>query len=610
MQRKTIRFLGTLLLSLSLLCSSLTLSACAQNTVAVANEERILQSSADAIDAALRTEIEAKAEELEAAAAEYEASGEVLKDTSGNDIDMRAYIADLRSTAASLRGMTYIAYELAILDDLYARSYIGVYRSVIDMIPTMVDILANYGNFEYITDAIIATEALLQSYTLATEDPFDAYVDRESARAEEESPVTYVGIGVVVIQRTDGHVDIVSVTENSPAASGGVMPGDILTHLNGEDIATIEYNDVLSRVRGEAGTTVELTFLRDGTPYTVTLTRAVVPNLTVSYKMLTTGNGKTGYLRISQFSEGTFTEFVTAIEALEAMGAENFVFDVRNNPGGQIDAILGVLEYILPETDLPLVRLDYKDEPEIFYSVEEYLSSRGADDKTLASYLPAQNHELSGRIAVLCNEFTTSAGELFAACLMDFERAEVYGVTTYGKGIGQSGARITDFYAYLDNYMQTGYFPADDSIIYVQNSYLLVPSFYYSPPISENYHGVGVVPHHTITLSEEAEGYYIQLLPEELDAQLQAAIAFVEGDDPVSPPTAAPGDAGGNASGNHGAGSQNNGNTNNGLVGANKISGTDIAILVVLGALTVTAIVFAVYFFVNRPPRDGSDNEK
>ena len=126
MQRKTIRFLGTLLLSLSLLCSSLTLSACAQNTVAVANEERILQSSADAIDAALRTEIEAKAEELEASAAEYEASGEVLKDASGNDIDMTAYIADLRSTAASLRGMTYIAYELAILDDLYARSYIGV----------------------------------------------------------------------------------------------------------------------------------------------------------------------------------------------------------------------------------------------------------------------------------------------------------------------------------------------------------------------------------------------------------------------------------------------------------------------------------------------------
>ena len=213
------------------------------------------------------------------------------------------------------------------------------------------------------------------------------------------------------------------------------------------------------------------------------------------------------------------------------------MFDVRNNHGGQLEAVLGILEYILPETDLPLIRIQNKNDATSIHSVEGYLISKGADKETLAVYAPAKDHEIGMRMAILCNERTVSASELFTSCLMDFGCAEVFGVTTYGKGLGQRSYRASDYYAYLEAWGSPYY-------TYFDMGYFVIPAFYYSPPISDNYHGVGVVPHHDVPLSEAASDYYIKNIPETLDNQLNAAVDFLLGDQPITQPSKEPTDGG------------------------------------------------------------------
>lgn len=523
MRKNRFSFLLSVVLVFVLL-ASLTFNSCALQDV-----PPIFEEEAAAIQTALDPLLAAKAEALDTAANEYEVSGEIIKDENGNDVDMTSYIARLRANASILRTLTYEPYALAIMDDLYARKYIGVYRSVISMLPTMVDLLASVFLLDELTDESVTTEALLVAYTLSLEDIYASYVDNETAKEESEMPTSYVGIGVSVTPREDGYINVISVTRGSPAEGGGILPGDILIAVEGDDISDIDYNDVVNLVKGEVDTTVTLTFKRGNENYTVTLTRRIVENVTVEHKMLSIGGGTTGYIRISEFSTGTFNEFVTAVEALEAAGATEFVFDVRNNPGGNAEVVIAILEYLLPDDIThPIVRFDSREGSTDFHSVEEYLRSYGASETAIAKFAAAKDHELNARMAVLCNEYTASAGELFTSCLMDFGVAETYGTTTYGKGLGQSSYRVTDYYACVEFDYPYYY--------YSEMGYFVIPAFYYSPPISDNYHDVGVVPHHAVELSEEAKQYHVLMIPEHLDTQLVAAVSFVTGDTPLTPP--------------------------------------------------------------------------
>ena len=128
-------------------------------------------------------------------------------------------------------------------------------------------------------------------------------------------------------------------------------------------------------------------------------------------------------------------------------------------------------------------------------------------------YEKAKNHSIDKPIAVLCNENSASAAELFVSCLQDFEYAEIIGETTYGKGVGQSG------YSFK------------------AGGQLLLTAFYYAPPLSGNYHEVGVTPDRIVSLSDEAKSINLFLLPEKDDAQLQAAISYMESIDLSAPPS-------------------------------------------------------------------------
>ena len=533
----------------------------------------ILKDRADAIEASLDALFEAKAEEFTALAAGYEASGEILTDTNGDAVDMPAYIADLRARAETLGALTYRPYSLAIMDYLYESKYIGEYKSVLSLLPEMVDILATYAILDRLTDEVQTTDLLIFCYTLVLDDIYASYVDSATATEEAENPTSYVGIGVTVNPRDDGYIDIVSVMRGSPAEEAGILPGDVLIAVEGEDIGGVDYYTVLDMVAGAADTDITLTFMRGESTYTKTITRRRVDKITVEYKLLTEGTGTTGYINISEFSESTFDEFVAAYEALEEMGATALVFDVRNNPGGNAEIVIAILEYILPDDrDLPIVRFSYENDSHSCYSVEEYLKSK--DLEIPESFAKAKNHAINMRMAVLCNVYTVSAGELFTSCLMDFGVVETYGLTTYGKGIGQHSYRLSDYYAYED--LGRTYYT------HFEMGYFIIPAFYYSPPISGNYHGVGVVPHHTVSLSEEAKEYYITMLPEALDDQLAAARAFVEGDAPFTPPPT-PSDDGNAPQGNE----------------SDTLSTPALIFIIFFGAIVLGVIVLAVYLIVD-----------
>ena len=231
---------------------------------------------------------------------------------------------------------------------------------------------------------------------------------------------SYVGVGITIQTREDGTgFEIVSVVEDSPAQRGGLLPGDILTAVDGTNVVGMNSSSLSSLVRGEENTTVNLTILRDGVPMDFPLTRQKFQTAVATYQML---EGKIGLITIKNFDERCAQETIAAIEALTAQGARGLIFDVRNNPGGYKKEMLEVLDYLLPEG--PLFRaVDYSGKETVDYSDEKHLD------------IP---------MAVLVNLHSYSAAEFFAAALYEYDAAVIVGEQTYGKGYFQTSFTLSD----------------------------------------------------------------------------------------------------------------------------------------------------------------------
>lgn len=459
------------------------------------------------------------ADKIDAEMNGYEASGEILKDENGNDIDMTVYLALMRTNAEALRTFStkYDPQMLVLTDLYYASFYIDTakYRSWESAAEEIVRYMADSYYLDRIVENDLVTQYLIRAYCLVGQgDKYASFFTQEDM--EEDATVTYSGIGVSVISRADGYADVVAVTRDSPAEAAGIAVGDIIIGVNGKDFAEIGYYAAIKEVRGEVGTDVTLSFRRGDETYEKTLTRALLTNYSVTYRMLEEAeSGKVGYIHISEFKEGTFTQFADAVEALEAQGAEKFVFDVRNNPGGNLEVILAVLAYITPDnTGLPLIRMEYKDTKKnvAYYDVKDYITANFSGEtlkKAQQEFARSENHMIQAPMVVLCNQYTASAGELFTSCLKDFGAAEVIGVKTYGKGTGQTGFGL----------------PESDGTFSAVN----ISTFRYAPPVTGNYEGVGVLPDKTVELPEEVRETSFYKLTYEDDTQLQSAVAFLAG---------------------------------------------------------------------------------
>lgn len=248
-------------------------------------------------------------------------------------------------------------------------------------------------------------------------DPYSSYMtEDEYASWEASTTGEYSGVGITFTQDKDGSFVVVSVEKNAPAHKGGIKAGDVIIEVNGK---AYEDMDVMANaMRGKEGTDVDVTYVRDGSKKTVTLTREKIEQTTVEWEML---NEDTGYISISSFMSGTADEFSDALKAVEDRGAGSLVLDLRDNGGGLVDSCIEIADQFLDKGIVTY--LENKDGKRVDYESE--------DGKT------------DLETVVLVNENSASASEILAAALQD-NGIKLVGETTYGKGVVQSTVKLSD----------------------------------------------------------------------------------------------------------------------------------------------------------------------
>ncbi len=234
-------------------------------------------------------------------------------------------------------------------------------------------------------------------------------------RAQEQNAIQgkFSGIGAEV-QMKDGHVVIVAPLDGSPAQKAGVMPGDVVVKVDGEDVTGQPLEQVVSKILGKAGTQVTLT-LQDpntGTPRDVSITRAEITIHNVTWQMLP--GTKVAHLRIAAFSQGVTQDLKKVLGEINDAGATGIVLDLRNDPGGLLDEAIGVTSQFLTSGDVLLEK----------------------DAQGNITHVPVKSGALAPDLpmVVLINQGTASAAEIVSGALQDAGRAQLVGETTFGTG--------------------------------------------------------------------------------------------------------------------------------------------------------------------------------
>lgn len=254
-------------------------------------------------------------------------------------------------------------------------------------------------------------------------DPHSIYFTEDAYAAFSQSSEGYFyGVGISIEPDGD-YIRVVSPIEGSPAAKEDIQAGDLIISVNGKSIKGMSIDEVINMIRGEEGTPVTLGFQREGlnSPLIITLNRGRVEVNPVTYEVK---EGNIGYMRISQFSSNLVEHYDQALDALiNESKVNSLIIDLRYNPGGSLTVVLETLERLLPP-DKPILHVDYRA-----YDDESYYTDQPGYD------LP---------IVVLVNEWSASASEIFSGTLQDLGRAQIVGVTSYGKGTVQQTYPLTD----------------------------------------------------------------------------------------------------------------------------------------------------------------------
>ncbi|WBT06215.1 S41 family peptidase [Brevundimonas vesicularis] len=233
----------------------------------------------------------------------------------------------------------------------------------------------------------------------------------------ERTEGQYSGVGLT-ISADGGMVKVISPMDDSPAAKAGVQAGDVISSIEGQNAAGLTVSQVSEKLRGAVGTSVKVTFLRDGSdPLEVTLTREVIKVQSVTGRV----EGDFGYLRVSTFNENTGRELNEAIAKIKAEkpGVKGYVLDLRNNGGGLLNAAIDVSDAFLERGEI--------------------VSQRGRKPEQIQRY-SAKPGDVTGGLplVVLVNYGSASASEIVAGALKDHQRATIVGLTSFGKGSVQT----------------------------------------------------------------------------------------------------------------------------------------------------------------------------
>lgn len=334
----------------------------------------------------------------------------------------------------------------------------------------------------YLWDVDVQTliDGMYKGLFEALGDPYSVYYTKEEYDSMLESASgLYCGIGVQVSQNAETKIlTVTTVFEGSPAEEAGVMMEDIITEVAGTDVSDMDIEDVVALIKGEEGTSVEITFYRNGEFVTLDVMRREIELPTVECKVLDDG---IGYIIISSFDEVKVTgkQFKAAVDSLRSQNINKVIIDLRYNGGGYLDTVVEMLDYILPEGVLVYTKNKDGDGEEYKSTDEE--SWDGAE------------------MVVLTNGYTASASEIFAGAVRDYGVAKLVGTNTYGKGIVQSVLPLSD-----------------------GSGVKITVSEYYTPS-GFALHKVGLAPDVEVELSENTVLY-----DTELDEQLKEAIRILK----------------------------------------------------------------------------------
>ncbi|HEU0264828.1 MAG TPA: S41 family peptidase [Geobacterales bacterium] len=266
---------------------------------------------------------------------------------------------------------------------------------------------------------------------LATLDPHSSFLPADSfTEMRITTKGAFGGLGIEITIR-DGKLTIISPIEDTPAHRAGLKPGDLILRINDESSRNMTINEAVSRMRGQEGTKVRLTILRNGQnrPFELTLVRATIRLKSVRYRQLANGFG---YLRISQFQERTSEDFIAALESLKQQNKgelRGLVIDLRNNPGGLLDQAIQISNRFIGQ--------DVND--------SLIVSTRGrGTGSEIPFYATIGDKEPPYPIVVLINGGSASASEIVAGALQDHRRALILGTQSFGKGSVQTMYPLRD----------------------------------------------------------------------------------------------------------------------------------------------------------------------
>ena len=310
-------------------------------------------------------------------------------------------------------------------------------------------------------------------------DPHSGYMNTDQyIEMQEETEGEFGGLGIEVTME-NGFIKIITPIDDTPAAKAGVMPGDYITHINGESIQGQSLQEGVEKLRGLVGTSVEISIARAGEDETLikSIKRAIITVQAVKFRR----EENVGYIRLISFSEQAGKGIKKAIKDLQKeIGEKNisgFILDLRNNPGGLLGQSIDVTNH--------------------FLSSGEIVSTKGRGKRNIARFDATKGDLTNGKpLIVLINEGSASASEIVAGALQDHKRAIILGAQSYGKGSVQT------------------IFPLND-----KSAIRMTTALYYTPS-GDSIHKVGVIPDIEVKSDFSNEN--------EIDKQLEYALDLLD----------------------------------------------------------------------------------
>ncbi len=321
------------------------------------------------------------------------------------------------------------------------------------------------------------------------QDPYTRLIEpRPGSTSGQEA-----GLGLHLSRdRESGYLQVVAPIIASPAHRLGVQPGDLITAIAGQSTRGLSLEDAVDRICGPKGSEVGLQIQRGQQQEVLTATREIVTPPDLEFRLLPMDSLQVGYMRLSQFQPESGQQVRRALQQLDADGAHAYVLDLRNNPGGQLQASIEIAR--------------------LFIDAGVIVSLLGREGKL--EVIEAQGERLTEKpLVVLINQGSASASEVLAAALRDHQRAVLVGTSTFGKGTVQS-------------------------VLPLENgASLVVTVAYYQTPAGETIDQRGVQPHHLISLTAAEEAtlrHSPESLASEADPQFRAAVQLLLQRTPVS----------------------------------------------------------------------------